>query len=919
MSLGSRLKTWWRGVARSGQVNTQLEEELQFHIESYAEDLMRGGMTREDAMRRARAELGSVTACRENSRQAWGTRSWDELRADLRYAVRALVKSPGFAAIAVGSLALGVGVNTVIFTAAQHMLLDRLQVSHAEQLRLLGWAEARNGIVEQMWGWFDDLSEGGEKSTSFSYPVYQQLRRENRVLADVFAFKNFGRMTITIDGQAEAADAEMVSGNYYSTLGVRPQLGRGIQKSDDSAAGTGAVVVISDQFWTKRFGRSPEVIGRTVLLNATAMTIVGVNPPGFTGAYSAQNMPDVFFPLGMQPEVAPDNVNPDSPRSMLVNNKMWWVLVMGRVKPGVSDESALASLNVQLNAAVRATMPVKQDSQIPRLFMLDGSRGQNPNLDDLAKPVTVLMGLAGFVLLLACANLANLLLARAGARQREMSVRLALGAGRARIVRQMMTESLLLSVLGGLAGLLLAWSMRNAIPRLLSNGWNPPAFSARFSWQIFLFALGISLLTGLIFGMAPAWQATRVRVSSGLKDTGQTVTQRRRGLAGKAIVVVQVALSMLLIFCAGLFVQTLMRLGHAPLGFRSHNLLLFGIQLPETRYPGTAGLPVLRQVEEKLSAIPGVEGATLIRVPLISGNAANGTFVPEGEHYKREDRPGVLVNDVGLDFFRVFDIPILAGRGFDTTDTPTSRKVAIVNESLVKKFFPNVNPIGRTFMAGWNHPFPMEIVGVCGDTKYYTMRKNAEPTYYALFTQKTNGVTEPTFVVATREEGGAILPSLRDAVRSVDSNLPLLDVRTQDEQIAASVGHERIFANLTAGFGALALVLACIGIYGIMAYAVSQRTNEIGIRMALGARPERVLRMVLGEASRLTACGVAAGLVCALVLGRVVTSLLYGVKANDLPTILASAALLIAVALSASWIPARRAAGVNPMRALRHE
>ncbi len=919
MSLASRVKTWWRGVARSAEVNSQLDEELHFHIESYTEDLVRGGMTREEARRRARAEFGNAAACRENARQAWGTRRWDELRADLRYAVRALVKSPGFAAIAVGSLALGVGVNTVIFTAAQHMLLDRLQVWRPEQLRLFAWTEPRDGVVEDMWGWFDSLSQGGQKSTSFSYPVYQQLRRENRALADVFAFKPFGRMIIAIDGQAEAAETEMVSGNYYSALGVRPQLGRVIQNSDDGPAGSGPVIVISDKFWTKLFGRSPGVIGKNVLVNTRPMTIVGVNPPGFTGAYSAQGMPDVFLPFSMQPEVAPDNFDPDFPRSLLVNNKMWWVLVMGRVKPGVSDASALASMNVNLNSAVRATMPVKQDSQIPRLLLTDGSRGQNPNVEGLAKPVTVLMSLAGFVLLLACANLANLLLARAGSRQREMSVRLAMGAGRARILRQMMTESLLLSMLGGVAGLLLAWGIRNAIPRLLSDGWNPPAFSARFSWQIFLFALGITLLTGLIFGLAPAWQATRVRVSSGLKDSGQTVTPRRRGLVGKAIAVLQVALSMLLVFGAGLFVQTLMRLGHAPLGFRSHNILLFTMQLPETRFPGVASLPVLRQVEEKLGAVPGVEGATLIRIPLISGNASNGTFVPEGEHYKAEDRPSVLVNDVGQNFFRVFGIPILSGRNFDTTDTPTSRKAAIVNESLARNFFPGVNPIGRTFMAGLNHPVQMEIVGVCADAKYYAMRKNAEPTYYALYTQKTSGLTDPTFAVATRTEGAAILPSLRDAVRSVDRNLPVLDVRTQDEQIAASVRNERIFANLTAGFGALALVLACIGIYGIMAYAVSQRTNEIGIRMALGARPERVQRMVLREASWLTAIGVAAGLIGAMGLGRVVASLLYGVKATDLPTVLGSATLLIVVALGASWIPARRAAGVDPMRALRHE
>jgi predicted permease len=904
-------------VRRSAEVDAQVSEELAFHVESYAEDLMRDGMPREAAMRRARAELGSLAVARENSRQAWGTRWFDELRGDLRYALRMLGKSPGFTAIAIGSLALGIGANTVIFTAAQHMLLDRLNVPHPEQLRMLQWSEPHPGVVESLWGWYDD-GPAGLQSTSFSYPVYEQLRHENRSLADLFAFKNYGRMTATIDGEAAPANVEMVSGNYYSTLGVRPQLGRGIENSDDGAVGSGPVLTISDGFWAKRFGRARDVIGKTILVNAVPMTIAGVNAPGFTGAYSAQESPDIFLPFSMEPIVAPEELS-DGKQTLLENKSIWWVLVMGRLKPGVRAKTAEAALNVQLNAAVHATMAVKDDGQIPRLALVDGSRGQNPNADGMKKPVAVLMGLAGFVLLLACANLANLLLARAGARQREMSVRLALGAGRGRILRQMMTESLLLSMAGGVAGLLLAWAVRNGIPKLLSHGWNPPAFTARFNWPIFVFAAAISVLTGLIFGLAPAWQATRVQVSSGLKDSGQTVTHRRHGLAGKAIVVVQIALSMLLVVGAGLFVQTLVRLVKAPLGFQPHNVLLFSLQLPETKYPGAASLRVLQQIEGRLGALPGVRSVTVTTVPLMSGNASTQTFVPAGQHYRREDRPQVLENGVGDDFFRTFGISIVAGRGFNQGDTTTSQKVIVVNESLVKRFFPDRNPIGTTVMAGWTRPFPVEIVGVCADTKYYSLRKAVEPTAYMPYTQRAGGLTEPTFAVATSLAGEAMLPSVRDAVASMDRNLPVLDVRTQDEQIAASLEQPRMFADLTAGFGALALVLASIGIYGIMAYSVSRRTNEIGLRLALGAEPGRVLRMVLGEASLMVGSGVMAGVAAALGLGRAVASMLYGLKAWDPATYAVAGGVLIAVALGASWIPARRAAGVDPMRALRHE
>jgi predicted permease len=918
MRVAAPVRSWARAVLERGRLEAEMEAELAEHLEARTADLIRGGYSREEAARRARIELGPALMHKENMRASVGLRWVDETASDLRYAMRMLRKSPGFTAVAVGSLALGIGANTAIFTVAQHMLLDRLDVPHPEQLRMFYLNESRDGVIDELWGWWDDHPSGGRITTSFTYPVYAELRNQNKSLADVMAFKPYGRMTVTIRGEAGAADVEMVSGNYYSVLDVRPQLGRGIEESDDAEVGSGPVVVISDRLWRDRFGRAADVVGKGLLVNATPMTVVGVNPPGFTGAYSAQGTPDIVLPFSMQPIVAPKKLGSDEEPSLLQSKSLWWVLVMGRAKPDVSTAKAEAELNVTLNAAVHATMPVKKDSVLPRLLLRDGSRGQNPNTDELEKPVYVLMALAGLVLLLACANLANLLLARVGARRQEMSVRLALGAGRWRILRQMMTDSLLLSLMGGATGLLLAWAMRNVLPRMLADSWGPPAFAAKFSWPIFFFAAAMSIVTGLVFGLGPAWQATRVQVGSSLKDSGPTLTRRRRGLSGKAIVAFQVALSMVLVTGAGLFVRTLTRLEGARLGFRSNNLLLFNMQLPATRYPKGASIQVLQKLEERLSSVPGVEEETLTYVPLLSGSAVAQTFVPEGTRRKADGNPSVLANRVGRDFFSTFSIGILAGRGLDSHDSPTSRKVAVVNESLARKYFANTNPIGKTFEEGRNHPVTVEIVGICADAKYDHVRKEAEPTYYKPYWQN-EGLEEATFAVRTSLAGETLLPSLRTAVQQIDPNLPLLDVRTQDEQIAANLRQERLFATLTSGFGVLALMLACVGIYGVMAYSVSQRTHEIGIRMALGARPERVLRMVIGEATWMVLIGECSGIAVALLWARTIASMLYGLKPWDPATFGLSIALLLLAALGASWLPARRAAGVEPMTALRHE
>jgi predicted permease len=914
MSLQTRIRTLWKAITRRERLDREMQTELAFHIEQRAEDLMRSGLSREEALRHARIELGGIPAQTEEMRAAWGTRGWDDLYGDIRYALRSFARTPGFTAIAVISLALGIGANTVIFGVTKHILLDRLAAYKPEELRLLSWMSPKKSVVHSSWGMRRLTPDGKYLSTSFTYPAYEQLRKQNRVFDDVFAFKDFPRLTATIGEQSEAVSAQTVSGNFYRVLGVRPELGRAIQDSDDGAPGSGPVAVISDEFWTRRFGRSPDVVGKTIQLNLTPITIIGVNPKGFTGASSTQEAPDVILPFSMASIATPVW----SKKPLLTDPDLWWVLVMGRVKPGVADEQARAALDLVLNATVRSTETVGKDESVPSFVLQDGSRGENQEGQMFSKPAYVLMALAGFVLLLACANLANLLLARASSRQREMSVRLALGAGRSRILRQMFTESLLLSLAGGVAGLALGYLGRNAIPRLLSSAWETSTTDIPFDWKIFGFTAAISLLTGILFGLAPAWQASRTQVSSGLKDSALSVTQRSRNLTGKTIVVVQVALSMLLLVGAGLFVRTLMNLNGSHLGFRADGILLFNLQPPRTRYAAPKDLAFYHRVEERLRSVPGVSAVALSDVTLIANGDADTDFTPDGLPKKpNEEDQSANVMSVGQDFFSTMGIRIVAGRAFNERDTETSPLVAIVNQKLVQQFFPsNINPVGRTFKQGDKH---ITIVGICGDAKYDSLRNDPPVTFYLPYQQQLEGRQSMTYEIFTRMKPAAIVPALRSAVVSVDKDVPLLDVRTQQEQIDDTTREERTFASLTSGFGVLALILACIGIYGIMAYAISRRTNEIGIRMALGARPGRVLRMVLGEAWWMAVIGVVAGLGAAVAMGRLIASMLFGLKPWDPVTLGIAALLLVAVALAASWIPAQRAAGVEPMKALRHE
>ncbi len=900
-----------------------MEAELAHHLESLTADLIRAGQTPPDAARNARVALGAATVHKEGMRASLGLRWWDELWADLRYGARVLRKSPGFTLVAAASLTLAIGANTTIFSVAKQLLYERLAVRDAETLRLLAWTGTEEHVaVHSIWGDYDPLPGGLRTSTAFSYPAYQQLRAQSHELDDLFAFKRMS-MIATIGNEGQSVRTEMVSGNYFGALGVLPQLGRAIEPADDAVPGQGAVAVIGDGLWERAFGRSPSVLGQLVKLNDIPFTIVGVCPRGFTGVKDANVAVDFLIPLSMQPLVFP---RPGS-ASLFFDPTRWWVNVMGRARADVSDTQARASLDGELAAIVRGTMPVKQNEDLPRLDLRDGSRGLFAEQKEFARPMAVLMTLVSLVLLLACANVANLMLARGAQRQREMSVRLALGAGRRRILRQMLVESLMLAGLGGAGGAAIGYFCRNVIPRMTEDAWERADFHVHFDWKVFAFTAGITTFTGLLFGLAPAWAAARAELMQGPNEWSLTSTRRRKGASGKALVAFQIALSTLLVIGAGLFLRTLAGLSSVEIGFRPDHLLLGEIDPPRNRYPAGKDIALNQELEQAIAAVPGVDSVAPAMDAYVSGDRDVTNFYPEGEKPSDFKDQAENYNVVGNKFLQTLAIPILAGRAFGSQDTANSPRVGVINRSLAQKRFPGQNPIGKRFVThareldGNGMPlaqYAIEIVGVCGDTRYTDMRTEPPPQFFLPYVQQPS-VGGMVYEIRTAMQPEAVVPAIRAVVRQIDPALALLHVRTQDQQVAADLQQERIFVTLTSGFGLLALALASVGIYGILAYSVANRRNEIGIRLALGAQPGQVRAMILRESTWLAAAGIIAGLVAALCLTRLVKSMLYGIQPYDPTTLAAGVLILLAVALAASWIPARRAAGVQPMEALRHE
>jgi predicted permease len=901
------------GLFSRRKADHESDDEMRLHLQLLTERFIRQGMRPEDAASAACRQFGNTTLLQQGQREMRSIMSLSNLGRDLRFGVRQLRRNPTLTLVAITSLALGIGANTAIFTVAKKVLFDTLPVKGPKQLRTLTWVAGHDQKVPLVWGDASSNSSGGLVSSSFSYPVFQELRKQTDAFQYLFAFKDV-QMTAAVDGHPDLVSAELVSGNSFSALGVQPILGRILTPADDTGPGAGPVAVISEAYWATHFARSSSALGNTISLNGIPITIIGVTPANFTGL-QIDTTTQVFVPLTMQPLLLPRPQNGSV--SLLNNPQSWWLLVMARLRPDVSEARAQAELDAVLRPAATAGMP---DGKTPTQFHLQfqpGDRGLDYLKDTFAKPSYMLLSLAGLVLLLACVNLANLLLARAAAREREVSTRIALGAGRARIMRQMLTESLLLSSLGGAAGLLVGYFSRNLIPHLLAKSWNPDTMQLDFDGRVVAFTVGVSLATGILFGFVPAWQATRINVNSGLKDATHATSSRQKMDLSKSLVIFQIALSSILLIGAGLFVRTLVNLSHTPLGFQPDNILLFRLDPPRTRYTGPQSTALYRQLEEKLAAIPGVRSVSLSTIAIIGDGYSGSTFHVSGRPIvKGEGR--IQMNVVGTGFFPTLGIPIMHGRGFDTHDTSAAPMVAVVNQTLAQKYFPNQDPLGQTFESE-DADGPIQIIGIAADTRYANLRAPTPPLFYLPYQQHPDDMGRMIVELRTFADPTGVVNQTRAAVATLDPNLPLIEVRTMTQQIDSSLSNERIFARLTGGFGLLALLLAGIGIYGIMAYTVARRTSEIGIRMALGARADQVISMVLREVSWMALAGVAMGAGGALWLGRFLSAMLYGLKPSDPLTLITAAALLTIIALLAALGPARRASRIDPIRALRHE
>ena len=897
--------------------------EIEAHLELETERLREQGLSEEEARRAARRAFGNLTQAQERFYESRRWLFWDHLVQDLRFGLRMLRKNPGFTAIAVLTLALGIGANTAIFSLIDAVMLRPLPVPHPQQLVVFKWEARQWPQTDGYSGWSGcptksvrwesgNSKEPAPEGCSFSYPMFEQIRAEKDVFATTFAIVPTPQLGVNIDGNASFAEGEFVSGDFFPALGVRAALGRLLEVTDEGASSSSAVV-LSYSYWMRQFGGAPSVVGKSIGVNGIPSTIVGVAPPAFLGL-DPGIVHDIWLPLSARNLAA-------HPWPKTTDAAAWWLMVGARLQPRVAIAQAEAAGQVVFTRGVTSGgSPMLKQEDAPHLELVSVAHGLATLRKNFGDALFLLMAAVGLVLLIACANVASLTLARTAAREKELAMRFALGAERWRIIRQLLTEGLIMAVAGGLLGIVFAYLGASSLAVFLSSNWySSLEINVHPDLRVLGFTMSIAILTGILSGLAPALRSTRIDVTPALKETagsppGTALIGRRFGV-GNVLVVAQVALSILVLVGASLLARTLINLATMNIGFDAHNVALFSVEPELNGYKGERLVSLFPELQRRLSALPGVASVGYSALPLLSGG-----YMSRDIYFANEpDRsPQVNVLLIGPNFFETMRIPLLAGRTYNSHDfvdaSENETKVVIVNQTFARRFMGKHNPLGQLLSLEKGKPPGVEIVGVVGDAKYHSLREGIEPTLY--FPMLRGG---GTFEVRTASDPKALLPSIRAAVRSVDTNLSIFHLMTQTEQIDRAIFQERLVAWFSGAFALLALVVACIGLYGLLAHEVARRTHEVGVRMALGASPHEVLALVLGRGIRLVALGVVVGIGTALGLAPYLQSLLYGVRPIDPLAYATVTILLLIVTFVACYLPARRATKVDPMVALRYE
>ncbi len=896
----------WNRFFRRRQWDEERARELAAYLEIETDENLARGMSPEQARQAAHRKLGNSTFIREEIYRMNSIRFFETVWQDVRYAARTLAKSRVFTFVVIASLALGIGANTAIFSLINAALLKMLPVKNPEQL-------AEFKTVNPALGTYN----------LFAYPAFKEFRDRNQVFSGVLAFYPlFDATDIEVNGRSGIARAQVVSGDYFSTLGVHAVMGRTIEPDDEKNANP--VAVISYSYWGKRFALDTAVVGKQVVINNFPFTIIGVTPAEFFGLQPGEPM-DVSAPLTTMAHLSPGFAAAGTPDDLLTSPSQPWLSIMGRLKPGVTMQKASANLQPVFRQATREKVAALDSPALRRLFLpskfrLDSAgQGLATLRQKYSKPLWILLAITSLLLLVTCANVANLLLARANARQKEIAVRLTVGAGRWRLIRQFLTESVLLAACGGALGLFAAFSACRLLLVLMSHAGAPLSLSVQPDTRVLLFTLLVSVCTALLFGLAPAWRAARLKIE-GTRIHGSSDSRSR---VGKTLIVLQIAVSLVLMVGAGLLVRSLENLKDFYPGFNKENVLLFSVA-PTTvgyrdiGYRENQVVPLYKRLLARINRIPGVRSATLsFYSPLgrCCGDTAPKIDGSTALSIKAAATTGLDV--VGPDYFTTLHTPVLSGRDFSDADQAGAPKVAIINGAMAHNYFGDTNPIGRHVNApGWDADW-RAIVGVTKDAKSRNLRQPAAPMIYLPLFQDPMGSV--TFEVRTALDPHRMTSAILQAVKAIDSRLPVSDVKTLDEQVDQSLIQERLVASLSSLFGLLALLLAGVGLYGLMTYAVNRRTGEIGIRMALGAERGQIAGMILRETLQLVLIGLAIGVPAAIAASRLIKSELYGLKSDD-PTILLTAISIMAtMAVIAAYLPARRASQVEPMAALRTE